>query len=180
MRALWLVVSLAAATPIAAQNPADSGMAPDSAHLQVLRQEVLNRYRTRAHEVLGLTPEQAEKFDTTQSHTWAQRRQLMMQRRQINQALQAQLRSGGAANSDSVSQLLDARRSVTQKLFQVDDQEDRELAGFLSPVQRAQYQDFRQRFRERIAEAMRNGRGAALRPGMREGIRPGAGRRPRP
>ena len=180
MRALLLAFSVAAATTLAAQNPADSGMASDSNRLESLRQEVLDRYRTRAHEVLGLTSDQAEKFDSAQSHAWVQRRQLMMQRRQVNQALQVQLRPGVAANSDSVSKLLDSRRRVTQSLFQVDDQEDRELAGFLSPVQRAQYQDFRQRFRERIAEAMRNGRGQQLRPGFHPGLRPGMGRRPRP
>jgi hypothetical protein len=184
MRALWLALSLAAATTLAAQNPADSGMAGDSAHLENLRQEVLDRYRTRAHELLGLSTDQAVKFDSTQSRAWAQRRQYMMDRRRINMALQDQMRPGVAANSDSVGRLLDARRQVTQSLFKVDDQEDREMAGFLSPVQRAQYQEFRQRFRERIAEAVRNNRGGMMRPGlgprMRPGVRPGAGRRPRP
>ena len=184
MRALCLALSVAAATTLAAQNPADSGLAGDSAHLENLRQEVQGRYLKRAHELLGLSPDQAVKFDSAQSRAWAQRRQYMMDRRRINMALQDQMRPGRAANSDSVSKLLDARREVTQSLFKVDDQEDRELAGFLSPVQRAQYLEFRQRFRERIAEAMRNNRGGMMRPGgrpgMRPGLRPGMGRRPRP
>lgn len=184
MRAFWLALSVAAATTLAAQDPADSGMAGDSAHLESLRQEVLGRYRTRAHELLGLSPDQAVKFDSAQSRAWAQRRQYMLDRRRINVALQEQMRPGVAANSDSVGKLLDARRQVTQSLFKVDDQEDREMAGFLSPVQRAQYQEFRQRFRERIAEAVRNNRGGMMRPGvrpgMRPGLRPGVGRRPRP
>jgi hypothetical protein len=183
MRALWLALSLAAATTLAAQNPADSGMG-DSAHLENLRQEVLDRYRTRAHELLGLSSDQSVKFDTTQSRAWVQRRQYMLDRRRINMALQDQMRPGVAANSDSVGRLLDARREVTQSLFKVDDEEDREMAGFLSPVQRAQYQEFRQRFRERIAEAVRNNRGGMMRPGlrprMRPGVRPGVGRRGRP
>jgi hypothetical protein len=175
---------MAAATTLAAQTPADSGMAGDSAHLEILRQEVLDRYRTRAHELLRLTPDQAVKFDTAQSRAWAQRKQYMIDRRRVNKALQDQMRPGVAANPDSVSKLLDARRQVTQSLFKADDQEDREMAGFLSPVQRAQYQEFRQRFRERIAEAVRNNRGGMMRPGvrprMRPGVRPGVGRRPRP
>ncbi|HXJ30156.1 MAG TPA: hypothetical protein VNG35_05930 [Gemmatimonadales bacterium] len=188
MRALWLALSLAAATTLAAQDPADSGVAGDSAHLENLRQEVLGRYRARAHELLGLTPDQAVKFDSAQSRAWAQRKQYMMDRRRINMALQEQMRPGVAANSDSVSKLLDARRQVTQSLFKADDQEDREMAGFLNPVQRAQYQEFRQRFRERIADAVRNNRGdimrpggrPGMRPGVRPGMRPGGGRRPRP
>lgn len=184
MRALWLALSVAAATTLAAQNPTDSGVADDSAHLESLRQEVLDRYRTRAHELLQLSPDQAAKFDSAQSRAWAQRRQYTTDRRSINMALQDQMRPGVAANSDSVSKLLDARRQVTQSLFTVDDREDREMAGFLNPVQRARYQEFRQHFRERIAEAMRNNRGGRMRPGgrpgMRPGMRPGVGRRPRP
>ena len=184
MRALWIALSAAAATTLAAQNPGDSGVAADSTQLETLRQEVLERYRTRAHEVLGLNPDQAARFDSAQARAWGQRRPLMLERRRINQALQGQMQPGMAANADSVSKLLDARRRVTQSLFQVDDQEDHELAGFLNPVQRARYQEFRQRFRERIAEAVRNNRGGmmrpGIRPGMRPGLRPGAGRRGRP
>jgi hypothetical protein len=184
MRAFWLALSVAAATTLAAQNPADSGTTGDSAHLENLRQAVLDRFRTRAHQLLGLSPDQAVKFDSTQSRAWAQRRQYMMDRQRTNMALQDQMRPGVAANPDSVSKLLDARRQVTQSLFKVDDQEDREMAGFLNPVQRAQYQEFRQRFRERIAEAVRNNRGGMMRPGlrprMRPGVRPGVGRRGRP
>ncbi|HET9708299.1 MAG TPA: hypothetical protein VFP39_08350 [Gemmatimonadales bacterium] len=184
MRTLWMVVSLAAATTLAAQSPDDSGVAVDPNRLDSLRQVVLVRFRARAHQVLGLTPDQATRFDSAQSRAWAQRSDLMLQRRQINMALQDQMRPGVAANSDSVSKLLDTRRQVTQSLFQVDDKEDREMAGFLNPVQRAQYQEFRQHFRERIAEAVRNNRGGmprpGVRPGMRPGLRPGGGRRPRP
>jgi hypothetical protein len=184
MRAFWLALSVAAATTLAAQNPEDSGAAGDSAHIDMLRREVQSRYQTRAHELLGLTPDQAVRFDSALSHAWTERRQLMMQRRRVNMALQDQMRPGFAANADSVSRLLDARRDVTQRLFKVDDKEDQEMAGFLSPVQRAQYQEFRQRFRERIAEAVRNNRGGmrrpGLRPGMRPGVRPGGVRRGRP
>jgi hypothetical protein len=179
MRALWLALLVATATTLAAQNPGDSGVAADS-QLETLRQEVLDRYRTRAHEVLGLNPDQAARFDSAQAHAWSERRPLMIERRRINQALQGQMQPGVAANPDSVSRLLDARRRVTQSLFQVDDQEDHELAGFLNPVQRARYQEFRQRFRERIAEAVRNNRPGMRRPGLRPGLRPGGGRRPRP
>lgn len=184
MRTVVFALSLAVVARLGAQNPADSGVQADSNHVESLRQEILDRYRARAHEVLGLNGDQAVKFDSTQARAWGQRRTLMMQRQQINMALRSQLRSGGAANSDSVSKLLDARRGVTESLFRVDDQEDQDLAGFLNPVQRARYQEFRQRFRERVAEAMRGGRPGMMRPGMRPGLRPGlrpgVGRRPRP
>lgn len=171
MRSLWFVLAIAFPVGLAAQNPADSGVGSDSVRVESLRQEILDRYRMRAHEVLNLSSGQAGRFDSTQARAWAQRRDLMLQRQRINMALRLQMRPGVAANPDSVSKLLDARHRVSESLFRVDDQEDRDLAGFLTPVQRAQYQEFRQRFRERVAEAMRAGRPGMLRPGLRPGRR---------
>lgn len=172
MKQLWLALLMCGTSHLAAQQP-DSGMQDDSARLETLRQEVQQRYGARAHEVLGLTPAQAAKFDSTQARAWAQRRDLMLQRRRINVALQGQMRPGVAAKPDSVSRLLDARRQVGESLLRVDDQEDHEMAGYLTPVQRAQYQTFRGKFRERMGEAMRHGGGAGMRP--RPGQRPRAG-----
>lgn len=172
MRSLCFLVILAAASSLAAQNPADSSVVSDSERLGSLRQEILDRYRTRAHEALDLNPDLVGRFDSTQARAWRQRRDLILQRQRVNLALRSQLRPGVAANPDSVNRLLDARRRVSEALFHVDDQEDRELTGFLTPVQRARYQEFRQRFREWVVEALR-GRG-------RSGLRPGGGRRFRP
>lgn len=169
---LWLALLMCGTVRLSSQQP-DSGMQDDSARLETLRQEVQQRYNARAQEVLGLTPAQAAKFDSTQERAWGQRRDLMLQRRRINLALQGQMRPGVAARSDSVSRLLDARQRVSESLRRVDDQEDHEMAGYLSPVQRAQYQTFRGKFRERMGEAMRHGGGAGMRP--RPGQRPRAG-----
>jgi hypothetical protein len=169
MKQLWLALLLCGARGIAAQQP-DSGMQDDSTRLESLRQEVQQRYSARAHEVLGLSAAQAAKFDSTQGRAWAQRRDLMVQRRRINLAMQDQMRPGVAARPDSVSRLLDGRQRVNESLRRVDDQEDREMSGYLSPVQRAQYQTFRGRFRERMGEALRHqqaGGGARMRAGPR-------------
>ncbi len=171
MRSPWLLSIVALAGALAAQTPSDSGIVSDSLRMESLRQEVLDRYRARAHDALGLSAEQAIRFDSAQAHAWSQRRGLMLERQRINMALRWQMRPGYPANADSVNKLLDARRRVTESLFHVDDQEDRELAGFLNPVQRAQYQEFRQRFRERVAEAQRGARPGMLRPGFRPGVR---------
>ena len=172
VKRLWLVLTLCVAPRLAAQRP-DSAMQDDSTRLETLRQEIQQRYSARAHEVLRLTPAQAAKFDTTQEHAWAQRRDLILQRRRINLALQDQMQPGVAAKADSVSRLLDARRQVNASLLRVDDQEDREMAGYLTPVQRAQYQTFRGKFRERLGEAIRHQQGGG-------GFRGGPGARQRP
>ncbi len=181
MKRVWLALLLCGARGLAAQQ-SDSGMQGDSARMENLRQEIQQRYSARAREVLGLTPAQGAKFDSTQERAWAQRRDLMLERRRINLALEGQMRPGVAARPDSVSRLLDARQRVNESLLRVDDQEDREMTGYLTPVQRAQYQTFRGKFRERMGEAMRHGGGGGVRgrPGQRQ--RPGGvpSRRRRP
>ncbi len=174
VKQLWLALLLCGGRAVGAQQP-DSGMQDDSARMENLRQEIQQRYSARAHEVLRLSPAQATQFDTTQERAWAQRRDLMVQRRRINVALQDQMQPGRAADADSVGRLLDARHRVSESLLRVDDQEDREMAGYLTPVQRAQYQTFRGKFRERMGEAIRHqqgGGGFRGRPGPRQ--RPGA------
>ena len=100
MKQLWLALLMCGTARLAAQQP-DSGMQDDSARLESLRQEFQQRYKARAHELLGLTPAQAAKFDSTQSRAWAQRRDLILQRRRINLALQGQMRPGRPANADT-------------------------------------------------------------------------------
>ena len=178
VKQLWLVLLMCGTARLAAQRP-DSGMLGDSARLEGLRQEFQERYNGRAHELLGLTPAQAAKFDSTQSRAWAQRRDLMLQRQRINFALQGQMRPGVAAKPDSVSRLLDSRRRVNESLRGVDDQEDREMEGYLTPVQRAQYQTFRVNVRVHMGEAIRHqpaGGGGRMRDGARP--RPRAPGRP--
>ena len=50
MRSPWLFPIIALAGALSAQTPSDSGMASDSQRMEGLRREVLDRYRTRAHE----------------------------------------------------------------------------------------------------------------------------------
>ncbi len=67
-----------------------------------------------------------------------------------------------------------------QALQQVNRDEDREMQGYLTPVQRARYQKERQRFQERVAEVVRHWREQRRQgaPGPR--LRSAPRRRPRP
>ena len=85
---------------------------------------------------------------------------------------------GVAANGDSVRRLMDARRQNRERLLRIEDDEDREMSVYLTPVQRAQFQMLRSRFLERVNELrqQRQGRG---RPGVMGRPRAGGGMRPR-
>jgi Spy/CpxP family protein refolding chaperone len=141
MKRWGLLLLLAAAPALAAQTPADTGR---TAHRAVARAE-------RMRELLGLTDDQAVKLKATAQRFREQRQAIMKQQRELSGALRAQIRPGIAANSDSVRKLLDAREQGITALGQLRRDENRELAGYLSPVQRAQLQLARERWRGRFA-----------------------------
>src|SRR5207245_1545958 len=60
--------------------------------------------------------------------------------------------SGVAANSDSVRKLMDARDRNRTALAEIDRNENREVSGYLTPVQQARYQMMREQLRRRIQE----------------------------
>lgn len=167
-RLLWVVL-FAAAPVLGAQAPADTAGA------ERLRQEIERRFAERVKIELGLSDEQAAKLKATHERFGERRRPLMRQQFERRLALQGQMRPGVAANADSVRRLMDGVQGGRAELFKLDQEEDREMAGYLTPVQRARFQLMRERFLQRVQE-MRRERGGMRRP-MRE---PGpGGRRPR-
>jgi Spy/CpxP family protein refolding chaperone len=173
-----LVLALALAPALAAQVPGDSGSAPpgDEAEAQQLRKQVRQRWTEHVRSTLGLSDDQAGKLDGTERRFDEQRQPIRARQRQINQALNAELRAP-SPNEDRVKQLMSERQQNQLKLQQVNRDEDRDMQGYLTPVQRARYQEERRRFQERVAELVRHRREERQRlPAPR--VR--AGRRPRP
>ena len=170
-RLLWML-ALAVAPAAAAQQ---EGPAPeDSAQVERLRAEIERRFGERVRLELGLNDDQAAKLKGTQGRFGTRRRDLLRQQFLHRQALQQQMRPGIAANPESVRVHMDGLQAGRAELFQLEQDEDREMSGYLSPIQRAQFQMLRQRFIERVNQ-MRWQRQQMRRPGMQ---RPG-GRRPR-
>lgn len=166
MRKLMWVVGLVLAPALAAQQ--DSSTVPDSAERERLQQEIERRFGTVVQQQLGLTNDQADKLRATEARFRARRRAVVRQQLLLRFGLQDQMRPGRAANPDSVRRLMDAIQANRSDLLQLDQAQDREMAGYLTPVQRAQYQMLRERFLRRLQEVRREraGQGAA-RPGLR-------------
>jgi hypothetical protein len=167
MRRIGWLVLLVLVPALAAQNPRrDPGRGPGQA--QWLRQQVLARWRARVRTELQLTGDQAAKLQATEDHFFARRRDVAERQRFVVQGLREQLQPGVAANPDSVRRLMDARDQNRAEVAQIEQDEDKEIAGYLSPVQHARYQLMRQRFQERIAEMQRERRERMLGPGNRQ------------
>jgi len=134
---IGFVMLLLAAPTLAAQNPPDSGNA--------------RRTGGRMRALLGLTDEQATKLQATHSRFAQQRREDVARRRAIVEALRGQLRPGIAANADSVRKLLDARDQNRDAFARLHRDEENEMAGYLTPVQRARYALMQARLGQRFA-----------------------------
>ena len=165
MKRLACILVLALAPALAAQVPGDSGVAPppDGAEAGQLRAQVRQRWATHVRSTLGLSDDQAGKLEATEQRFEQQRQPIRARQRQINQALNAELATQ-APNQDRVKQLMSERQQNQLKLQQVNRDEDREMQGYLTPVQRARYQEERRRFQERVAELVRHRREERQRP----------------
>jgi len=92
------------------------------------------------------------------------------------------MQPGVAANADSVRKLMDDLQAGRADMLKIDQDEDREMAGYLTPVQRARYQEMRARLHQRVNEMRERRRAGQMGPDRRgrpqRGGRPGPGRRP--
>ncbi len=180
MRTLIWVLGLAVAPALAAQ---DSAGPPDSVQRERLQEEIDRRFGQVVQQRLGLTGDQSARLRATEERFRARRRATLRRQLALRFALDGQMRPGQAADADSVRRLMDGIQGNRVELLQLEQDQDREMAEYLTPVQRAQYQMLRERLLARLQEVRREralGRGQGMRP--RDGPRPRETprRRPRP
>jgi len=151
MRTLWgmaLVVTLVGlAMPVQAQEPA-----PGRPRLEELRRRVRERVAARIQAELNLTPDQMQRLRGTVGTYAGRRRDLEARQRILREALGGQLRPGVAANPDSVARLTDELMDVRVRYAESFRTEQREMAQFLDPVQRAKITLLRDRLTNRARE----------------------------
>ena len=178
-----VVLSLAVLlAPALAAQQRDSMQRSDTAEAEQLRTRIEERFNQRVTQDLRLSQDQATKLRSSQERFGGRRRQVMQLQMQRRRALEDQMQPGVAANSDSVRKLLDGVQTGRAEMLRIDQDENQEMSGYLSPVQRARYQQMRARLMQRATELRMErqgergmGRGRPLGPGAR----PRAGRRGR-
>lgn len=157
-RLAWLLLVVLAQGAVA-QEPQESADTEGGAQATWLRQRIRERWNVQVRRQLNLTDDQAAKLQATENRFFQQRREIMRRQWAVLRGLRGQLQPGVDADADSVRRLMDAREQNRAAIAQLDRDEDRETAAYLSPVQRARYQLMRQRLQERIAEMRRERRG---------------------
>ena len=171
-----------AATTIGAQATASraEGTMPLPRTAQGVPRESLEaRVRSRMTAVvraqLGLTDEQARRLAATNQRLDGRRRALVNQEREARASLRVQLDRGDSANAAQVSTLLDRMLQLQRSRLELMEEEQRDLATFLTPVQRARFLGLQEQVRQRLE-------GMQLPPSARPGPGGGAmrGRPPMP
>ena len=158
-----LVILLVLWALAATTGSAQDSMPPDSARAEQLRQELESRFAARVQEQLGLTDDQSRRMGRTVRDYFRKRRALEMEEQGLRRDAAAQLRPGVAADTDRLNKVLDQLVEVRIRYAQSYRDESRELASFLTPVQRAQYFMMRERLFDQVREFQRQ-RGGPRQP----------------
>lgn len=171
--AAFLVLLAGAPAPVAGQElDLDPELGPRLEELE-------RRFLQRVGEALELGEAERRRLGEALAATRVDRRRNLERRR----ALRAELEEAvTAAEPDQtrVARLLDEWSEVQLREAEIFRDEQRRLAAFLTPVQRARFLYLRQRFVRAAAERLREGRGGAALEGT-DRRRPGGARdAPRP
>lgn len=169
-----LVMLAAAGTAVAAQGNRQQDARRDSLEARV-RARMAVMLRTQ----VGLNDDQITRLRAVNRRFEGQRRTLFEQERRVRSELRAAL-SADSAQDARIAPLLDRTIQLQRERLDLLEAEQKELATFMSPTQRARLYGMEEQMRRRMQE-MRDSRpsnGGPDRRGTPGGARPGTPRRP--
>ena len=146
-----------------------------------LEQRFRENFASEVKKRLQLTDDQMTKLMAVNQRLDAQRRQLFQQEREARIALRAELaKPEDGVNQPRVAELLDTVLKLQRSRLDLVDREQRELAAFLTPVQRARFQAFVEMVQRRMddMDGRRDGRGGGMRGGGPPSAEGRGGKRP--
>ncbi len=162
-----LAWSAAASFAQVATKPGAGGNRPE------LEQQFRQRVAKLAQERLDLTDPQMAQLQQSNARFAPQLNQIVAQERETRRQLRLELTSP-TPNQQHVGVLLDQSLQLQKQRIGLVEQEQRDLARFMTPVQRARYVALQQQFRRRAQELSRQdpserGFGAkGVRPGLKK------------
>lgn len=155
VKAIAVLAFVAALSPgLNAQTPQPPGANP---RRQMLEQQLRERTGQMVQRRLQLTDAQMQKLQATNRQFEQQRTALLSRERDTRRALREEILAGDKANQQKVAQLLDQTMLMERQRLELMQNEQRELAKFLTPVQRAKLFGVQNELRRR-AQEMRGGR----------------------
>jgi len=126
------------------------------------------QFRERFAEVvrrrLGLTDTQMHRLGQVNDRYERERMRLLRDERMMRQALRTEVLAGDSADQAKVAEMLDRALRIQRQRLDMTEREQRELAAFMTPVQRAMYVGIQDDLRRRLEEIRQQRRPGA--PGL--------------
>ena len=148
------------------------------ANRPALEQQFRQRVARLTQDRVGLTDAQMAQLAQSNARFAPQLSQVAAQERDTRRQLRREMTSGGQPNQQHVSDLLDASLRLQKQRISIVEAEQKELARFMTPVQRARYIALQQQFRRRAQELDGQNRGGQDGMGLQQRGRPGLKKRP--
>jgi hypothetical protein len=137
-----------------AQRPGGVARPQPGAQAPGRRQQMERQLRERLWKVtkeqVGLTDAQMAKLGETSRRFDARRRTLNQQERAERSALRQQIAAGDRADQDRIAAALDHLIQFQRQRVEIQAEEQRELAGYSTPLQRARFAALQEQVRRRV------------------------------
>jgi hypothetical protein len=154
-------VAVAGPTIAEAQRVRDSALATDGpVRRQRLEQQLRQGIWRIAKRRIALSDDQMTKLEQTAGRFDGRRRALNQDERAQRLALRAELVAGDSGSQDRVAAALDQLLQLQRRRLDMVGEEQRELATFMTPIQRAKYSALQEQLRRRVEKMRAERRGA--------------------
>lgn len=167
------LLALCAAMLAAAALPAQQ-VAPDNPRRAQLEEQLRMRIAGMIKERVGLDDDQLQRLGRVNEGMDTRRRALVEQERDIRIGLRQEVMLEQSSDQQRVARLLDQLLAVQRQRLELVHEEQRALAEFMTPVQRAKYMAVQEQVHRAVEEMRRNQR----QPGQQRPGQPRPGRRP--
>jgi hypothetical protein len=158
---VWLVATLAGESAFAQNRPIVRGTISEQqggVRRQRLEQQLRQGLWRIAKQRIGLTDEQMTRLEDTSRRFDSRRRALIMEERAQRLTLRQEiLATDGKGDQELVARALDRLIKLQRDRIELQAQEQKEFATFMTPIQRAKYAALQEEVRRRM-EALRRQR----------------------
>lgn len=129
---------------------------PNGPEVTPRRQALEKQFREHTEEVvkekLHLSDDQMSRLRSVNANIGSQRNALLQQERSVRLELRDEMAKGSVADQSKVSQLMAQAHDLQGKRFDLQQDEQRQLSAFMTPMQVAQYVGFQAQIRQYIRE----------------------------
>jgi hypothetical protein len=126
-----------------------------AARRQQLEQQIRRGLWQVAKKRIGFTDEQMVQLERTTQRFDVQRRQLAQQEKAQRVQLRAQILADTAANQGTIATALDKLHDLQRQRLDLQSDEQKEFATFMTPLQRARFMALQEQVRKRLQELVR-------------------------